>query len=211
MITLLYSGNFGLGHELDTILYAVHTLREEVTLRLLLVGTGREVARIRELITALGLDNAELRPPVPLDQLQDLLACGDVHIVAQKPCTEGLIVPSKIYGTLAVGRPTIFIGPENCDVARILRQSASGFIVVPGDVRSAAQVLKQLATDAPLRREMGRRARDYYRTNLGRRRSVSQIVNLIERVGHDSKSCDAGTHGSDVCHPSIESADPCAV
>jgi colanic acid biosynthesis glycosyl transferase WcaI len=208
MITLLYSGNFGLGHELDTMLRAVHVLRDEVAVRLLLVGAGGDIVRVRQLVAMLRLANTELRPPVPLDQLWELLASGDIHIVTQKPSTEGLIVPSKIYGTLAAGRPTIFVGPERCDVAEIVRRSASGFVVAPGDVPSAGEALRQLATNAALRQEMGRRAKDYYRVNLGRRRSVSQIIDIIEQVGCNGRSCRAGTHRSDVCRPSADMRGP---
>ena len=187
MVTLLYSGNLGLGHELDTVLHAVHILTDAVRMRLLLVGTGKGAARVRELIAELKLANVEFRPPVPLQQLPDLLARGDVHIVSQKPRTEGLIVPSKIYGTLAVGRPTIFVGPESCDVANIVRQSASGFVVAPGDVDAAAEALRRLASDPELRRRMGDRARKYYHKNFGRRRSVSRIVGIIEQVGRNGR------------------------
>lgn len=188
MTTLLYSGNLGFGHELGTLLQAVHALRGEVDLRLILVGTGRDSGAIRRQIEDLRLDNAELRPPVPLEWLPELLAGGDVHIVAQKPRTQGLIVPSKIYGTLAAGRPTVFIGPPDCDAADVLRRSASGFIVAPGDVRGVMEALRRLATDATLRRDMGRRASDYYRKHLGRRRSVSRIIDIIEGVGQNSRT-----------------------
>ncbi len=185
MITLLYSGNFGLGQELDTILLAVHGLHRDVALRLLLVGAGRGMERIRRRIEELSLHDVQLRAPVSLDQLPQLLAEGDIHIATQKPSTEGLLVPSKIYGTLAAGRPTVFVGPEDCDAARILRKSASGFIIASGDVLAVAEALRWLATNAALRLEMGQRARDYYRRYLGRQRSVSQIVDIIERVGRN--------------------------
>lgn len=191
MITLLYSGNFGLGHEFDTILHAVHALRDEGTWRLLLVGAGKGLARIQDLVAELQLENVEFRPPVPLYQLQDLLAEGDIHIVAQKPRTEGLIVPSKIYSILCVGRPTIFVGPQNCEVARIVEESASGFVVEPGDVDAAVDALRQLAFDPELRWLMGERAREHYCTHFGRDRSVSQIVQLIERMGGDGLGHDS--------------------
>jgi len=182
VITLLYSGNFGLGHELDTILHAMHALHDGMW-RLLFVGAGKGLVRIRGLVAELQLEDVEFRPPVPLYQLQDLLAEGNVHIVAQKPRTEGLIVPSKIYSILSVGRPTIFIGPQNCEVARIVEESASGFIIEPGDVDAAVDALRQLAFDPELRRQMGERAREHYCAHFGRDRSVSQIVQLIERMG----------------------------
>ena len=187
MTTLLYSGNFGLGHELDTVLRAVHMLNGDANLRVLLVGNGKGLAEIRRLVDELGLPNIEFRPPVPLYGLPGLLASGDIHLVSQKPGTEGLIVPSKIYGTLAVGRPVIFIGPEHCEVAQIVHDSRCGFVVAPGDVESASQALRQLALDAELRRTMSQRARRYYAEKFGRKRSVARIIDVIERVAGNGR------------------------
>ena len=182
MVTLLYAGNLGLGHELETVLRAVHALDDDTNLRILLVGGGKGLAETRRLVEELGLPNIEFRPPVPLYRLTDLLASGDIHMVSQKPRTEGLIVPSKIYGTLAVGRPVIFVGPQECEVADIVRASGCGFVVAPGDVESTAQALSQLALDAELRRTMGQRARQYYGEKFGRERSVARIIDVIERA-----------------------------
>ena len=186
MITLLYSGNFGLGHDLDTILKGLHVLNGDGDrLKVLLVGNGKGLVGTLKLIEDLALRDVELRPPVPLNELPALLASGDIHIVAQKPLTEGLIVPSKIYGTLAAGRPVVFIGPPHCEVAQIVRDSGCGFIVAPGDIASAKDALRQLAGDAELRQSMGERARRYYAEHLGRKRSVGKIVTLIEQVGRN--------------------------
>jgi len=187
MTTLLYSGNFGLGHGLDTVLRAVHALNGDTTLRVLLVGSGKGLAEIHRLVEELGLPNIEFRLPVPLYGLSDLLASGDIHFVSQKPKTEGLIVPSKIYGTLAVGRPVLFIGPQECEVADIVRASSCGFVVAPGDVESTAQALSQLALDAELRRTMGQRARRYYEEKFGRERSVARIIDVIERAAGNGR------------------------
>ncbi len=188
MTTLLYSGNFGLGHELNTVLRAVHALNGDTNLRVLLVGNGKGLTEIRRLAAELGLANIEFRPPVPLYELPKLLAGGDIHLVSQKPGTEGLIVPSKIYGSLAVGRPVVFIGPEHCEAARIVRDGRCGFVVAPGDVESAAQALRQLALDAELRRTMGQQAKEYYAERFGRKRSVARIINVIEGVAGNGLS-----------------------
>jgi len=180
MVTLLYSGNFGIGHELDTILRGLRAANGDGCVRVLLVGGGKGLTTVRRLVDELGLHDVEFRPPVPLYELQHLLAAGDVHLVAQKPRTEGLIVPSKIYGTLAAGRPVIFVGPEHCEVAQIVRDSGCGFVVPPGDIQAAAEALRQLAGDAELRHQMGERAKNFYQQNFGRDRSVARIVSLIE-------------------------------
>lgn len=181
-VTILYSGNFGLGHELDTILRAVREVKVDADIKLVLVGGGIGLADTRKLVKELELTNAEFRPPVPLYRLPKLLAEGDIHLVAQKPRTEGLIVPSKIYGILAVGRPSLFVGPTDCEVSRIVRDSGSGFAVAPGDIKAAANALTQLAGDPEMRREMGERAGQYYEKHFGRKRSVAKIITLIEQV-----------------------------
>jgi len=183
MVTLLYSGNFGLGHELDTVLRGLHSLNGDGTMKVLLVGSGKGLPEAQRLVSDLKLHHVEFRPPVALEDLPRLLAEGDIHLVAQKPKTEGLIVPSKIYGTLAAGRPVIFVGPDRCEVSRIVRESGCGFVVAPGDVQSAAKALHELGGDAELRRQMGERAKKYYEQCLGRKRSVAMILDMINRVG----------------------------
>jgi len=182
MPTLLYSGNLGLGQDLGTVLRAVSHLNGDANLHVLIVGNGTGLASVKELASELQLHHIEFRDPVSLYKLPELLAVGDVHLVCQKLGTEGLLVPSKIYSTLAIGRPVIFIGPQHCEVAQIVHESDCGFVVAPGDVESAAKVLKQLAVDADLCRQMGERAKTYYEKHFGRKRSVAQIISVIERV-----------------------------
>lgn len=182
MIRLLYSGNLGLGHELETVVRAVCKLNREVNLRVLFVGNGKGRQSLEELTAKLALDNIEFRPPVPLCRLSNLLAAGDIHLVSQKSGTQGVIVPSKIYAALAAGRPILYIGSCECEAAMIVQQSGAGIVVQPRDVNGAADALKRLALNPSLRRIMGRRARQYYEQHFGRDKSVSTIVNAIETL-----------------------------
>jgi colanic acid biosynthesis glycosyl transferase WcaI len=187
MTTLLYSGNLGIGQDLGTVLRAAACLNGDAALHILIVGSGKGLPSVRALVSTLQLHNIEFRAPVPLYLLPDLLAGGDIHVICQKPGTEGLLVPSKIYGTLAVGRPVIFVGPQKCEVADIVRDSGCGSVIAPEDVESATQALRQLALDAELRKKMGQRARRYYAENFGRQRSVARIIDVIERVGGNGR------------------------
>jgi len=178
-LTLMYSGNLGLGHELDTALRAVADLNGKIDLRVLLVGNGRMRQPMEELAAELDLDCVSFHAPRPLDLLADSLGAGDIHLVSQRPGTQGLIVPSKQYAVLAAGRPTLFIGPPDCEVAKILRDSGAGVIVPPGNVQATAEALKALAEDAELRIEMGRRGRAYYQKHFRRDRGVAAVVKTI--------------------------------
>ena len=188
MTTLLYSGNLGIGQDLHTVLRAVARFNGDNELRIIIIGGGKGLPSVKQLVSELQLTNAEFREPVPLYRLFDVLATGDIHIICQKPGTEGLLVPSKIYSTLAVGRPSLFVGPADCEVGRIVYDSRSGLIVEPGDVEGAFDALTNLLRSAALRWEMGQNAKEYYEYYFGRKKSVAKIVSVIEQVGRNGHS-----------------------
>jgi len=188
MTTLLYSGNLGIGQDLHTVLRAVARLNGNTELRIIIIGGGKGLPSVKQLVSELQMKNVEFGEPVPLYKLFDVLATGDIHIICQKPGTEGLLVPSKIYSTLAVGRPSLFVGPADCEVGRIVHDSRSGFIVEPRDVEGAFKALASLVSSAALRWEMGQNAREYYEYYFGRQKSVAKIVSIIEQAGRNGHS-----------------------
>ncbi|OHB74367.1 MAG: hypothetical protein A2Z25_23265 [Planctomycetes bacterium RBG_16_55_9] len=147
-----------------------------------IVGGGKGLSSVQKLVSDLQLRNVEFAEPVPLYKLAELLAKGDIHIICQKSGTEGLLVPSKIYSTLAAGRPSLFVGPKDCEVGRIVRDSRSGFVVEPGDVDGAFSALINLAGSETLRCEMGENAKRYYEHYFGRKKSVAKIIMVIQQV-----------------------------
>jgi hypothetical protein len=73
-----------------------------------------------ELVSNLGLgDCVAFLPPCPLEQPSSSLAAGDIHLVSQRPGTQGLLVPSKIYRIMAAARPSFNVGPADTDVAEM--------------------------------------------------------------------------------------------
>ncbi len=185
---LMYSGNLGLGHDLDTVLLAMAELEGGLPIRGLFVGAGRGLEPLRAHASRLGLTNVDFHPPRPLEQLSDTLAAGDAHIVSQRPGTEGLIVPSKLYGALAAARPVLFIGTDVTEAAGIVRNARAGLVVPPGDCEKLADAIRTLAADDRLRAEMGDNGRRYYETQLGKHRSVGRIVEAVEAARDDSPS-----------------------
>ena len=179
--TVMYSGNLGMGHELDTALKAVAQVEDRSDLRVLLVGRGAMRERLQRLASELNLENVVFHPPQPLAKLADTLAAGDVHLVAQRPGTQGLIVSSKLYGIMAAGRAVLYVGPDDTEVAETIRRADCGLIAPPGDAPAVADALRALIGDAGRRADMGRRGREYYESHLGRDRSVGRIVEVIER------------------------------
>lgn len=176
---VMYCGNLGLGHDLDVVIRAWAALGAAAPGELVFVGEGSMLAALKSLARELGLRSTSFHPPVPLARLSDCLAAGDIHLVSQRQGAEGLIVPSKLYGVLAAGRPVIFMGPRGSEAARIVASSGAGLIVPPGDATALADAIRTLSADAELRAEMGRRGEGFYHANLGRRRSLHRIVSVV--------------------------------
>lgn len=156
---VLYSGNLGLAHDLDTMMQAMRALRDDLRFRFLFVGSGgrrQELARFAE---AHDLNAVELRPYVQRSELARELASGDIGLVLQSDVCCGSIVPSKVYGLLAAGRPILFVGPAAATPARLIRQFGCGWHISCGDVASLTETLQRLASSPEEVQEASRRAR----------------------------------------------------
>ena len=117
-LVLLYSGNLGLAHDLDTILGTLVALRDDPQFRFLFVGTGGRREALTAFCEANRVSSVEMRPFVDRDKLSEGLAAGDIGLVTQQESACGSVVPSKVYGILAAGRPLLFIGPSSATPAR---------------------------------------------------------------------------------------------
>lgn len=156
-IVFAYSGNLGRAHRFDALLAAGERLRERRDLRFLIIGDGPQLPAVRD--AAGGYANWTFLPPQPRERLDDLLGAADVHVVTLEPRLEGLIVPSKLYGVLAAGRPCLFIGAPDGEVAELLKHHDCGLTVAPDDVAGLEQVIGRLAADATARARLGANAR----------------------------------------------------
>ena len=137
-----YAGNLGRVHDVDTMLSAMTILQERAKnspsdlaakVMFVFIGGGAKRARLEREALKRGLTNFRMRPYQPKERLGETLGVGDVHLVSLDPALEGLIVPSKFYGIAAAGRPTIFIGAEHGEIARLLEENGCGFTVPSGD------------------------------------------------------------------------------
>jgi glycosyltransferase involved in cell wall biosynthesis len=150
-----YSGNLGRAHEFETIVGAMRALPH---VRFVFTGGGAQLDAVKRAASG----NAEFRPYVPREALSASLSAVDAHLVSLQPALEGLIVPSKFYGILAVARPAIFIGARDGELARIIEEHRCGVVVQPGDVEALTRAIAMLASDPAAAAEMGRRGRELY-------------------------------------------------
>ena len=173
--TVGYSGNLGRAHEFQTIIAAMQRLP---TVRFLFTGAGAQLEAVRREASA----NAEFRPYAPREQLAASLSEADAHLVSLQPALEGLIVPSKFYGILAVARPAIFIGAPNGELARLIDAHRCGVVVEPGDVDGLAHAIETMAADREAAAEMGRRGRELYLSRFAPRLAFEAWERVLEEA-----------------------------
>ncbi|HTV60806.1 MAG TPA: glycosyltransferase family 4 protein [Verrucomicrobiae bacterium] len=162
----MHAGNLGFYGAWDTLLKAANLLREE-NAGLLFIGDGANRARLQS--AAANLPNVRFLPFRPFNQLPHVMMAGDIHIVTVRRGLEGVVVPSKLYSTLAAGRPILAVTPPECDAARIVTESGCGLAADPDDPAGVARAISELRSDPARLAAMGLRAREvanrYLRVN----------------------------------------------
>ena len=152
---VMHSGNVGLSQDLDTMLDAAELLRAQEDVLFVVIGEGAARAGLVREAGRRGLDNVQFLPYQPKDRLSESLGAADLHVVGLHRGLRGFIVPSKVYGIMAAGRPFIAAAEEGSEPARIVGEHRCGVRVEPGD---DAYVRRVVADRDVLVAELARRA-----------------------------------------------------
>jgi colanic acid biosynthesis glycosyl transferase WcaI len=181
---LLYSGNLGVAHDIETILRAIATARTEVqNLRLVIVGRGGRIAEAKQLARDLAIEDLVVfKDLVPSGLLPHTLGIADIALVTLLPGFEGLVVPSKVLGHMARGIPTLYVGPDDSDVAELIANSGGGITVRNNEVDHLASRLIELTKDSQPLSRMGKDAADYYGAHLSRNLGLIRYRALVDSI-----------------------------
>lgn len=156
---VMHSGNMGLSQSLETLLDVADRLHDYPDIVIALVGDGVKRQDLESKARARGLANVRFFPYQPKERLKDSFASADVFIVSLKKGLTGYIVPSKLYGILAAGRPYVAAVEEMCEVAAITKGHNCGLIAAPEDPEDLAQKILALYHDRALAKRLGSNAR----------------------------------------------------
>lgn len=164
-VVALYSGNMGLKQGLELLGDAALRLQSESRLYFVFggQGPGREALEAQ----CATLPNVRFLDLQPTERLNDWLGLADIHLLPQRAAVADLVMPSKLTGMLASGRPVLATAMPGTGVA--IAVSDCGCVVAPGDISAFATALRKLADDAALRVRLGQAARKVALTTLARK------------------------------------------
>jgi len=178
---VMHSGNIGLSQNLEKIVDAAALVRDLPDVRIVFVGEGVKKAELQAQTAALGLDNVTFLPFTPKERLGESFASADVFVVSLQRGLAGYIVPSKLYGILASGRPYIAAVEETCEVAALTTRHECGLLAEPGDAAALADRIRAFHADRALMARCGANARQ---VGLGfdRRRQVGKYMDVFRSL-----------------------------
>jgi colanic acid biosynthesis glycosyl transferase WcaI len=179
---VMHSGNIGLSQALEGVIEAAAHLQHVPEIQVVFVGEGVKKPALQERARALGLKNVRFLPYQPKDLLTESFATADVFIVSLLPGLAGYIVPSKLYGILAAGRPYVAAVEDECEVAQITRKHECGLVVAPGQPKDLAEAVLSLYYDREgLMGRLGANARAAA-GDFDRPQQVTAYARLLEQL-----------------------------
>jgi glycosyltransferase involved in cell wall biosynthesis len=178
VFTILYSGNLGRLHDIETITEAAKILKD-TPIQFVFIGDGVKTKIIEQAIQTHQLNNLLLLPYQPRELLPLSLTACDLSIVSLIPGAESIVAPSKLYGMLAAGRGIIAISTPNSYIDKLLTVSGCGINTPPNNSQHLAKLISELANDNPKVKVMGEKARQLYKSNYTFQRALEEYQQLL--------------------------------
>jgi len=175
---LLHAGNLGFYGAWETLISAARSLERD-GVSLVFVGEGAQRRPIEAL--AGEAKNVRFLPFFPASKILSVLAAPDAHVITVKRGLEGVVVPSKMYGILAAGKPIVAVAPDETDAVSLGVKFGFAVSADPDRPEKVAAVIRSLVMDETKLQSMGRAARaaapDYDRV-----KELQKFVKIIEEA-----------------------------
>ncbi|BAB76922.1 glycosyltransferase family 4 protein [Anabaena sp. FACHB-709] len=179
--TVLYSGNMGRCHDIDTMLEAAKLLQNEPIQFVCIGGGAKREELIRE-VDKLGLNNFTFLPYQDKQVLPYSLTACDLSLVSVDATTEGLVVPSKLYSALASGRPIAVICSQSSYLREMMAEAKCGGSFENGDSQGLAQFIRFLSRDTQIGEDMGKAGRQYMRSHFTPKVISQQYLRVLQQA-----------------------------
>jgi glycosyltransferase involved in cell wall biosynthesis len=174
---VMHSGNLGHAQDLDSLIEAAARLPE---IEFTIVGSGARRAELER--SAAGLSNVVFHPYRPREQLSESLSSASLHFVGLAGGLSGYVVPSRLYGVLAAGRPALVAADEESETAQLVRRVGCGLVVPPARPDEVADAIRAAHDGKYDLRAMGDRGRRYVVEHADRSAGVERYAELVDEL-----------------------------
>ena len=179
---VMHSGNIGHAQDLDTLIRAASSLDELDRLAVVLVGFGARHAEYVALVESLRARRVTFMDYQPREVLSRSLSAADVHFVGLAPGLAGYVVPSRLYGILAAGRPVLVSADEESETAALVREVGCGIVVPAGRPDLVARAIRELEAGSHDLEELGRRGRAWVEAEADVEVAIARYRTLLREL-----------------------------
>lgn len=177
---VMHSGNVGHAQDIETLVRASALLLDIDRLSIVIVGSGARHAAVLQLAIELGATNVRFFPYQPREVLSESLSSGDVHYVGLSRGLAGYVVPSRVNGVLAAGRPVIVAADAESEIVHLVAAAGAGVTVPSGDPAAVAEAIRRACAGELDLERMGASGRHWIESHRGREAAVDRYRELIE-------------------------------
>lgn len=183
-VIILYSGNMGEKQGLEVLIEAAVQLQAEKKIRFVLCGEGAARAGLESRVA--GLSNVRFLPLQPVERLNQLLNAADIHVLTQRACSADLVMPSKLAGMLASGKPVIATARPETELGQVVQQV--GFLVPPEDPAALVKAILHLRDCPEVRMELGERGRQYIENHWTKEKVLLQYIHDLQFIAGNNSA-----------------------
>ncbi len=177
---ILYSGNIGAKQDWNKYIEFVSCFKEREDVEFVVVGDGANkdwlVSRLKK------FRNVKYYPPVPYEELPDLLCSADLHVLFQKESVVDTVMPSKLLGMMASGRPSLITGNPDSEVADVINQSKGGMFFNNTPVDEMVKFVDRLIENKKLAADFGKNAQEYVIKNYSKNVVLSRFTEKVKEI-----------------------------
>lgn len=183
----IYAGAHGISNDLGIVLSAAKILQEgNYEIIFVLIGDGKEKPALQQKAKVLALDNLKFIPPVPKNEMPDVLAAADACIAILKPVPlYATVYPNKVFDYMAAGRPVV-LAMEGV-IREVVETASAGIAVSPGDPNALADALSYLANHPEERINLGTNGNEYIKNHFNRIDQADKLGQIIENMVNSNK------------------------
>ncbi len=181
-LVVMYSGNFGVAHEYNTLLNAVRLLRHNTDIIFRIVGGGINYDTLKSICVNEGLSNINFLPYVEKEELNNNLNLADIHIIVFNDNFKNVLMPSKYYGILACGKPFILISDGQNDISRDVDRYGIGYSIQRGDSQGLVEILTSISMNKKKIDEIGTNSSRLYNSKYARNLVFDRYKRLLEEL-----------------------------
>jgi glycosyltransferase involved in cell wall biosynthesis len=166
---LLYSGTIGKAHQFEEFILLARELRQRgASIAFCFAGRGNSYQQLREMVTPED-SNITFAGFIDEKYLPLRLAAADIHLISLRQGWEGIVVPSKFFGSLAAGRPLLYCGTPDSSVAKWIHDENLGFIVTMDTVCDIADILETVCQNKSHLQDLQEHAFSFYQQHLSKK------------------------------------------